>query len=131
MIDWRVYFETSPVQSSYAKDAKVGPEAKDSGPFADLHTNIGHNEPPILEDVLRGLAIELWCDTLGERFWLVADETDAAKLAEPRGSVYTAAEARRVVQIGDAATVAEIHAWKRLFDATIRDVEKQRSVRPQ
>jgi hypothetical protein len=74
-----------------------------------------------LETVLKGLAIELWSDALGERFWLVADEADAAKLGERRGTVYTAAEARRVVQIGDSATVAEIHDWKRRFDGVIRD----------
>ena len=73
-----------------------------------------------LEDVVKGRAIELWSDALGERFWLVADEADAARLGEPRGTVYTAAEARRVVQITDAATVAEIHSWKRRFDGVIR-----------
>jgi hypothetical protein len=74
-----------------------------------------------LEDVLRGLAIELWSDALGERFWLVADETDAAGLGEPRGTVYTAKEARRIVQVGDPATVAEIHRWKRMHDGVIRE----------
>ena len=73
-----------------------------------------------LEDVLRGLAIELWSDALGERFWLVADEADAARLGEPRGTIYTAAEARRVVQVGDPIAVAEVHAWKRRFDGEIR-----------
>jgi hypothetical protein len=121
MIDWKVYFSASPNQSSYAKDAKVCPLTGDRAPFADLHTNFDHNEPPILEDVLRGRAIELWSDALGERFWLVADEADAARLGEPRGTVYTAAEARRVVQIGDPATVAEVHAWKRRFEGVIRD----------
>ena len=73
-----------------------------------------------LEDVLKGQAIELWSDALGERFWLVADDADAARLGEPRGTIYTAAEARRVVQIGDPATVAEVHAWKRKFEGVIR-----------
>jgi hypothetical protein len=73
-----------------------------------------------LEDVLKGRAIELWSDGLGEKFWLVADEADAARLKEPRGTIYTAAEARRLVRIGDPATVAEIHAWKRQFDGVIR-----------
>ena len=73
-----------------------------------------------LEDVLRGRAIELWSDALGERFWLVADDMDAARLGEPRGTIYTAVEARRLVRIGDPATVAEIHAWKRRFEGVIR-----------
>ena len=40
-----------------------------------------------LEDVLKGLAVELWSDVLGERFWLVASEEDAARLGEPRGTI--------------------------------------------
>ena len=73
-----------------------------------------------MESVLKGKAIELWSDALGQRFWLVADEEDAAKLGEPRGTVYTAAEARRVIEIGDPATVAKLHEWKRRFDGVIR-----------
>jgi len=77
-------------------------------------------EPLPLEAVLKGHAIELWSDALGERFWLVADEADAATLGEPRGSVYTAAEARLVIQIADPASVAEVHAFKRIFKVGIR-----------
>ena len=72
-------------------------------------------QPEFLEDVLKGLAIELWSDAAGSLF-IVADEDDARRLGEPRGSVYTAAEMRRVVQIGDPATVLEIHEWKRKFN---------------
>ena len=74
------------------------------------------------EAVLKGRAIELWSDGLGERFWLVADEADAARLGEPRGSVYAAAEARRVIQIGDAATMSEVNRWKRKFEGVVGDV---------
>src|SRR5579872_1504943 len=77
-----------------------------------------------LESVLKGRVIELWSDALGEGFWLVADEEDAARLREPRGTIYTAAEARRVVQISDAAAVAEIHKWKRAHNATVRDASR-------
>lgn len=73
-----------------------------------------------LKATLQGLALELWSDTLGERFWLVADESDAMLLGEPRGTIYTAAEAHRVVQIADPSVVAEVHRWKREFNATIR-----------
>lgn len=76
-----------------------------------------------LEAVLKGQALELWSDALGERFWLVADEEDAVLLGEPRGIIYTATEARRVVQIGDPSVVAEVHRWKRQFNATVRDCE--------
>lgn len=73
-----------------------------------------------LEAVLKGQALELWSDALGERFWLVADEDDAGLLGEPRGEVYTAAEIRRVVQIADPAIVREIHEWKRTFNGRVR-----------
>jgi hypothetical protein len=66
-----------------------------------------------LEDVVKGLAIELWSDAAG-RLFIVADENDARRLGEPRGTVYTAAEMRRVVQIGDPSIVLEIHEWKRM-----------------
>ena len=33
----------------------------------------------------------------------------------------TAAEMRRVVQVGDPAIVTEIHAWKRTFEGRIRE----------
>ena len=68
-----------------------------------------------LESVLRGLAIELWGDTAG-RLFIVADEDDARRLGEPRGSVYGAAEIRRVIQIEDPAIVLEIREWKRTFN---------------
>ncbi len=74
-----------------------------------------------LESILKGHAIELWSDGLGERFWLLADEDDAALLGEPRGTIYTAAESRRIVQIADPAIVAEVHRWKRQFEATVSE----------
>ena len=77
-------------------------------------------QPESLEDVLKGLAIELWSDAAGALF-IVADEDDARRLGEPRGTVYTKAEMRRVVQIRDSATVLEIHEWKRTFNARVRE----------
>jgi len=77
-----------------------------------------HADEP-MEAVLKGLGVELWSDALGEMFWLVADEEDAAKLGEPRGNGYTAQEARRIVQIGDPEIVAEIHRWKRQFNGRV------------
>ena len=76
-------------------------------------------QPERLEDVLKGLAIELWSDRAG-RLFIVADEEDARRLGEPRGTAYTAEELRRVVQIGDPAIVLEIHEWKRTFNARLR-----------
>ena len=82
-------------------------------------------QPESLEDVLKGLAIELWSDAAGSLF-IVADEDDARRLGEPRGTVYTAAEMRRVVQIGDPATVLEIHEWKRTFNARVREYQARK-----
>jgi len=79
-------------------------------------------EPEPLEAVLKGLAVELWSDAAGGRFWLVADEADAARLGEPRGTTYTADEARRVIRLADPEVVAEIALWKREFNTTITEV---------
>ena len=81
-----------------------------------------------LEDVLKGLAIELWSDAAGGLF-IVADEDDAHRLGELRGAVYTAAELRRVVQIGDPAIVLEIHEWKRAFNGRVREAQKRQQGR--
>jgi hypothetical protein len=45
---------------------------------------------------------------------------------EPRGTVYTADEVRRVVQVGDPAIVLEIHEWKRKFEARLREYQEQK-----
>ena len=77
-------------------------------------------EPPVsLEAVLKGVAVELWSDSAG-RLFMVADEADAAKLGEPRGTVYTAAEAARIVTITDPDVVAQVHLYKRTFDGVVR-----------
>ncbi|MEO7651400.1 MAG: hypothetical protein ABIZ80_13125 [Bryobacteraceae bacterium] len=72
-----------------------------------------------LETTIKGHALELWSDALGHRLWLVADEDDASVLGEPRGQVYTAEEARKVVRISDPSVVAEVCRWKRMFNATV------------
>jgi hypothetical protein len=77
-----------------------------------------------LEEALKGRAVELYLAD-GDRLFIVADEADAAKLGEPRGNVYTAAEVRRVIQIDDPGVVAEVHHWKRKFNATVRDYQKR------
>lgn len=77
-------------------------------------------QPQPLEEVLKGQAIELWSDAAG-RLFLVADEDDARRLGEPRGTVYTAAEIRRIVRVADPAIVLEIHEWKRTFNGRLRE----------
>lgn len=81
-----------------------------------------------LEEVLKGRALELYLAD-GERLFIVADEADAAKLGEPRGTIYTAAEVRRIVQVADRDVVAEVHRWKRTFDATVGDLQHRRGNR--
>ncbi len=93
-------------------------------------SNLGHEKPQSLEDSLRGLAIELWSNAAGCLF-IVGNEDDARRLCEPRGTVYSASEVRRVVQIGDPAIVREIHEWKRVFDGHVREVQKRHSGRGQ
>jgi hypothetical protein len=75
-----------------------------------------------LEEVLKGRALELYLAD-GERLFIVADEDDAATLGEQQGTIYTAAEVRRVLQITDPGSVAELHRWKREFNATVREVQ--------
>jgi hypothetical protein len=48
---------------------------------------------------LKGQAVELYWR--GESLFLVADEEDAARLAEPRGQTNTIAEARLLARIED------------------------------
>jgi len=72
-----------------------------------------------MEYVMKGRAIELWSDAEG-RLFIVADEEDARRLGEPRGTAYTAAEVRRVVQIAEPAIVLEVHEWKRTFNGRLR-----------
>jgi hypothetical protein len=73
-----------------------------------------------LEQALKGRPLELYLAD-GDRLFIVADEADAAKLGEPRGTIYTSAEARLVVRIADPGFVAEVHSWKREFNATLRE----------
>jgi hypothetical protein len=83
-------------------------------------------QPERLDDVLKGRAIELWSDAAGCLF-IVADEDDTRRLGVPRGTVYTLAEMRRVVQIGDPAIVREIHEWKQMFYGRMRECQGAKS----
>jgi hypothetical protein len=123
MQSWRCYFENSVSQDVYAKYAKP-PTPAEEPTFADLGTDTQAEET--LEATIKGSAVELWSDALGESFWLVADEADAELAREPRGRVYTAAEARCIIQIADPVIVAEVHRWKRDFDAAVSEFRGHR-----
>ena len=75
-----------------------------------------------LEEVLKGRAVELYLAD-GDCLFIVADEADAAQLGEPRGTVYTASEVRRVIQIADPSVVAEVQRWKRGFNGSVRECQ--------
>ena len=125
-MNWRESLSAAIRQESSAKDAKAPSVGDAPGLLHLLHSEKAEPqraEP--LEDVLKGLAIELWSDAAGCLF-IVADEDDARRLGEPRGTVYTAAEIRRVVQIGDPAIVLEIHEWKRKFNGRVREYQARK-----
>jgi len=82
-------------------------------------------DAPPLDTAIKGLAIELWSDMLGERFWLVADEADAALLAEPRGIVYSASEARMLIRVTDPSIALEVIRYKAQFDGIVADFIKE------
>ncbi len=81
--------------------------------------------PDRLEDVLQGVSVEFSAGHI----YIVADEADAQRLGVRRGHLYTAAEVRRVVQLGDAESVLEVHAWKLWFDGRVRSVERAESAK--
>ena len=105
------------------EDVPTKPTESGSDGFVGTPSGISQKiEHEPMESVLKGKAVELSSDASG-RLFIVADEEDAQRLMADGvspGEIYTAAEARRVIQIGDPATVAEIHEWKRRFDGVIR-----------
>jgi hypothetical protein len=143
-MNWRESLFIAIRQGTSAKDAKAPSVPDDSDLPHLLHTYFSNSredspdervtidraldqpqEPEPLECVLKGLAIELWSNRAGCLF-IVADEEDARRLGEPRGTVYTADELRRVVQVGDPVIVLEIHEWKRRFDARLREYRERK-----
>ena len=93
-----------------ARRALESPAVSESHPFPGgaakeaVNSSQAHpitaQEAGSLESVLKGRVIELWSTRAG-RLFIVADDEDAALLAERRGIVYTAAEVRRIVRIDD------------------------------
>jgi hypothetical protein len=82
-----------------------------------------------LEDVLDGKAVELWSDAAGDRFWIVADEKDAATLMRlegvGRGAIYTAPEVRLIIRMDDPETAQMIHRWKLETHGVVREVNRR------
>ncbi len=74
-----------------------------------------------LERVLKGTAVALYSNLVKQTLWLVADEEDARKLGEPRGTVYTADEIRLITTIDDPEAVRAVHALKEKFNVRAGD----------
>jgi len=76
----------------------------------------------LLSDVLKGYAVCLYSDLVGENLWIVADQEDADRLVEQgerRGAIYTRAESRLVTRIDDPEIVKQVHAFKREFNTRV------------
>ena len=86
------------------------------GRRSDPHVNQPGGPNRNLERVLKGQAIALYCDSLKQTLWLVADEEDARLLGERRGVIYTADEIRLVASIDDSEFVRDVHAFKNEFN---------------
>ena len=79
--------------------------------------------PEKLPPIVKGQAVCLYSDLVGENLWIVANEEDAQTLVaqgERRGQVYTPEEVRLVIAIKDPAIVKEIHNFKREFNTRMR-----------
>jgi hypothetical protein len=124
---WLNWKPKEPILSESARSEPTKPTEPGFDGFEGTASGETADNAP-LEEVLKGRALELYLAD-GERLFIVADEADAATLGEPRGTIYTAAEVRRIVQVTDPNVVAEVHRWKRELNATVRDFERHRSRR--
>jgi len=70
---------------------------------------------------LKDHAIRIWSELVGEDVWLVADDEDAQRLGEPRGRVYTLAEAKVLAGARRSRQILEVHDWKKTFDAVLTE----------
>ena len=73
-------------------------------------------------DALKGYAVCLYSDLVGENLWIVADQEDADRLIEQgerRGAIYTRAESRLVTRIDDPEVVKQVHEFKREFNTRV------------
>ena len=70
---------------------------------------------------LKDHAIRIWPELVGEDVWLVAEDEDAHCLGEPRGRVYTLAEARVLAGARRSRQVLEVHNWKKTLDAVLTE----------
>jgi len=124
---WLTWKSKEPILPESARSEPTKPtEPGFDGFEGSVSGETGESAP--LEEVLKGQALELYLAD-GERLFIVADEADAATLGEPRGTIYTAAEVHRIVQVTDPNVVAEVHRWKRQFNATVHDCQRRRKVR--
>ena len=75
--------------------------------------------PEKLPPTVKGQAVCLYSDLVGEHLWLAADEADAEALltqGECRGRIYTPEEVKLVVRIADPEIVKQMHEFKQKFN---------------
>lgn len=121
---WLTWKPRRPISDEEAKSEPTKPTKPGSDGFVGSVSGPTSQIAP-LEEVLKGRALELYL-TDGDRLFIVADEEDAATLAEPRGTVYTAAELRRIIRVNDPELVAEVRHWKQEFNAIVREFQPHR-----
>ena len=81
-----------------------------------------------LPPIVKGQAVCLYSDLVGENLWIAADEDDAQILVsqgERRGQIYTPEEVRLIIRIADAEIVKQVHAFKSELNGRMRDDDQR------
>jgi hypothetical protein len=84
--------------------------------------------PEKLPPIVKGQAVCLYSDLVGENLWIAADEDDAQILVsqgERRGQIYTPKEVRLIIRSGDPEIVKQAHAFKSKLNARMRDDDQR------
>ena len=94
--------------------------AEDKGPDKSPRSP----EPDASALILKGHAVELWCDHAGGRIFVVADDEDAQeairRFGTQRGEVWTPGEIELVAYLQDQAIRDEVARFKRQMDGGLR-----------
>lgn len=114
---------TKPTKPSFVGFVGAGPAniTEIQPPSAPASTRRPEQHPAEVHpsDALKGYAVCLCSDLVGENLWIVSDEEDAERLiqqGERRGAIYTRAESLLVTRIDDPEIVKQVHEFKREFN---------------
>jgi hypothetical protein len=76
------------------------------------------------EDPLKRHVVELWCDTVGGRVWIVADEEDARRamkrMSVDRAEIWTVQEIELIARINDPALRLQVAQFKRQLGGSFK-----------